>query len=629
MAGALNSLSSACLQLGDYRRARALLQRALAIQQAHYGDHHIELAATLGNLGTAHGALGGIHQARQLLERALVIQERHYGSEHVEVAMMLNQLGRVCGALGDHAKALAVLQRALRTMEAQYGQYHSHVAMVLSSLSDEHAAIGDAVKAAELRSQARSQGEVGPQDSSESAEEVYRQLRLRPLRKCDGRIEGYSLLDTEAGLRLCIAVALGSGETFSKDDEQAVRRRLAKTFRAHQSLFVFEVESSERQMMLEMLCSSAAVAPPAALAPDCEGFTCHVSVFFAVDPQAPPPLPSSARPQLRLLSGFHSLVHCQHQAVRPPAAANAPVVNALLASLCGQCRRVWTQAGEAGVRVCAPCDQMSHALRAVQTIAGGCFGENDVGFVDAAFTRPIAVDRMANAAAWSLQPFWRGTASDLERAIRLHVPNGAQACYLVTRGPDSRPERLAMQILRKVDSFMPALLRPPDDMNFDEFRSVLRLRPLTAASSTQLGDCGALLVTRVFIAGRPQWLPLGLHFLRTIAPKFYAADSTQQPSATSATTRVYYHRAHAVSMVAVLKYLRTVRPGTPEEPLFRFFHPALAAGDVDTPTVPVDDQIIVSTPYRDSAGKEHEGPVAAVYRSRFWPAFQEEGIIRL
>ena len=278
--------------------------------------------------------------------------------------------------------------------------------------------------------------------------------------------------------------------------------------------------------------------------------------------------------------------------------------------------------------MCAPCDQMRHALRAAQTIAGGCFGENDAFFVDAAFTRPIAVDRLANAAAWSLQPFWRGTATDLETAIK-DVQDGAQACYLVTRGPESRPERLAMQILRKVDSFMPARLRPPDEMKFDEFRSVLRLRPLTVASCTQKGDCGALLVTRVVIAGRPQWLPLGLHFLKTIAAKLHAADSTQQPSAASATTRVYYLRAHAVSMVAVLKYLRTVRPGTPEEPLFRFFHPALAAGDVDIPTVPVDDQIIVTMPYRDSAGNEQEGPITAVHRSRFFPPFQEETIIRL
>ena len=80
---------------------------------------------------------------RELLERALAIEERHYGSEHVQVALTLNSLGNAYGALGDHEKAKAVLQRALRLMEAHYGhQQHPRVAMVMRNLSRELCSAG-------------------------------------------------------------------------------------------------------------------------------------------------------------------------------------------------------------------------------------------------------------------------------------------------------------------------------------------------------------------------------------------------------------------------------------------------------------------------------------------------------
>ena len=38
---------------------RATLQRALSIQDAHYGDDHCRVAITLWDLSNAHGARGG------------------------------------------------------------------------------------------------------------------------------------------------------------------------------------------------------------------------------------------------------------------------------------------------------------------------------------------------------------------------------------------------------------------------------------------------------------------------------------------------------------------------------------------------------------------------------------------
>ena len=50
VATTLGNLASVLHQMGDYDQAKALYERALAVQQNHYGQDHVEVARTLGNL---------------------------------------------------------------------------------------------------------------------------------------------------------------------------------------------------------------------------------------------------------------------------------------------------------------------------------------------------------------------------------------------------------------------------------------------------------------------------------------------------------------------------------------------------------------------------------------------------
>eukprot|EP00971_Amphidinium_carterae_P092262 1826885-Amphidinium_carterae.1 len=76
--------------------------------------------AWLGSLGNAYGNLGDYANQRDYLERALRIQESHYGPEHPEVAIMLANLGAAYGSLGDFTKERDYLERALRILESHY-----------------------------------------------------------------------------------------------------------------------------------------------------------------------------------------------------------------------------------------------------------------------------------------------------------------------------------------------------------------------------------------------------------------------------------------------------------------------------------------------------------------------------
>ncbi len=92
---------------GNAQKSRELLERALTIQERHYGPDHPKVATTLVNLGSVYGSLGDAQKSRELLERALTINERHYGPDHPEVAPILTNLGIVYGSFGDAQKSVS------------------------------------------------------------------------------------------------------------------------------------------------------------------------------------------------------------------------------------------------------------------------------------------------------------------------------------------------------------------------------------------------------------------------------------------------------------------------------------------------------------------------------------------
>jgi DNA-binding SARP family transcriptional activator/tetratricopeptide (TPR) repeat protein len=138
-----NELGVHLRHVADYRRARAALERALAIDESTLGPDHPDVAADLSNLSLVLWNLGDLASARSALERALTIDERALGPDHPYISIDLNNLGLVLKALGDLADARAVFERALAIDEHAHGPDHSHVATVLCNLGPVLQALGD------------------------------------------------------------------------------------------------------------------------------------------------------------------------------------------------------------------------------------------------------------------------------------------------------------------------------------------------------------------------------------------------------------------------------------------------------------------------------------------------------
>lgn len=120
-------------QRGDLQQAHGLLERALAIREAHLGADHPDTAQNLNDLAVVLHDEGAYDDARVLHERALVIRESQLGPDHLDTAQSLNNLGRTVRYQGDVDRAQTVLERGLAIRQASLGN-HKDTAWSLADL---------------------------------------------------------------------------------------------------------------------------------------------------------------------------------------------------------------------------------------------------------------------------------------------------------------------------------------------------------------------------------------------------------------------------------------------------------------------------------------------------------------
>ena len=137
-----NALSFLYNQLGILSKERAeweeadpLYRRALAIDEASYGENHPEVAINLNNLANLLEDTNRLVEAEPLYRRALAIDEVSYGENHPTVAIDLNNLACLLEATNRSAEAEPMYRRALAIGEASYGENHPTVAIRLNNLA--------------------------------------------------------------------------------------------------------------------------------------------------------------------------------------------------------------------------------------------------------------------------------------------------------------------------------------------------------------------------------------------------------------------------------------------------------------------------------------------------------------
>ena len=150
VAACLRELGAVRHQQGDFRAARPLLERSVALHEKLLGRHHPEVAGALLTLATLLEAQNDLPTARRLIERALAINEAAFGARGAAVAPSHNNLANVILAQGDLPGARWHLERAIEINEAVLGPRHPTVAQNLSNLAFVLAKQGDPERARRL-----------------------------------------------------------------------------------------------------------------------------------------------------------------------------------------------------------------------------------------------------------------------------------------------------------------------------------------------------------------------------------------------------------------------------------------------------------------------------------------------
>jgi tetratricopeptide (TPR) repeat protein len=129
-----DELAQALWELGDYQAALAQSERVVQIGEQTLGLDHPTIGVWRSNLGLVLRALGDLAGARTQLERALQISEQALGPDHPHVGVRRGNLGSVLRALGDLAGARTQFDRALQIGEQALGAGHPHVGIWRSNL---------------------------------------------------------------------------------------------------------------------------------------------------------------------------------------------------------------------------------------------------------------------------------------------------------------------------------------------------------------------------------------------------------------------------------------------------------------------------------------------------------------
>ncbi|MFN8304771.1 MAG: tetratricopeptide repeat protein [Saprospiraceae bacterium] len=145
-----NQLGLVCDDLGEYERARDLLEGALASDLKNFGPDHPTVAVSQSNLANVYLNLGQYERARDLLEGALASDLKNFGPDHPTVAVSQSNLANVYRNLGQYERARDLLEGALASDLKNFGPDHPTVAVSQSNLANVYDSLGQYERARDL-----------------------------------------------------------------------------------------------------------------------------------------------------------------------------------------------------------------------------------------------------------------------------------------------------------------------------------------------------------------------------------------------------------------------------------------------------------------------------------------------
>jgi CHAT domain-containing protein len=142
-ASSLDGLASVYEAMGDYGGAEPLLRQAVEIKKRVLGDSHPFYAENVNNMASLYRDMGDLAQTKALMHQALEIRKRAYGDKHPLYALSLNSLAMLYHGQGDFGRAESLAQQAAEILKKAVGEEHPYYALSLNSLAQIYESMGD------------------------------------------------------------------------------------------------------------------------------------------------------------------------------------------------------------------------------------------------------------------------------------------------------------------------------------------------------------------------------------------------------------------------------------------------------------------------------------------------------
>ena len=136
--------------IGNYEKAKQLLEQSIAIYQKNSFENHSCYARSLQFLGNLHRDIGNYEKAKQLLKQSLTIYQKNSYENHHWFARSLQLLGNVYKDLGDYKKAKELFEQSIAIYQKNSYENHHWFALSLSCLGNVYRDLGDYKKAKDL-----------------------------------------------------------------------------------------------------------------------------------------------------------------------------------------------------------------------------------------------------------------------------------------------------------------------------------------------------------------------------------------------------------------------------------------------------------------------------------------------
>lgn len=124
VASTLAHRGSAYKTIGEYGKAKDVLEKAVNMLSKSYSPGHPQLNPTVTKLANVHADLGNIDSSRKMLLKVLNFNEATYGPNHPYVGKSLSNLGNLERKARRLGVAQKLMERALGILTQAYGENH-------------------------------------------------------------------------------------------------------------------------------------------------------------------------------------------------------------------------------------------------------------------------------------------------------------------------------------------------------------------------------------------------------------------------------------------------------------------------------------------------------------------------